>query len=123
VPFEGILRVSEIGLLSAAYTTVSFKYDPFGCHIYKSSSNGTSIYAYDGDNLVEETNSALTVVSRYSDGLNVDEPLSMLRSAATSYYHTDGLGSPTSLSNTAGALAQTYTFDSFSEQTSWSASW
>ncbi len=36
--------------------TVSFKYDPFGRRIYKSSSSGTSIYSYDGDNLVEETN-------------------------------------------------------------------
>ena len=26
--------------------TVSFKYDPFGRRIYKSSSNGTSIFAY-----------------------------------------------------------------------------
>src|SRR5579859_118482 len=41
----------------------------------------------------------------------------MLRSGATSYYQADGLGSVTSLSNTAGALAQTYTFDSFGNQT------
>ena len=27
----------------------TFKYDPFGRRIYKSSSSGTSIYAYDGD--------------------------------------------------------------------------
>jgi len=29
---------------------VAFKYDPFGTRIYKSSSAGTLIYAYDGDN-------------------------------------------------------------------------
>jgi hypothetical protein len=40
--------------------TVSFKYDPFGRRIYKSSSAGTSIYAYDQSNLVEETNGAGT---------------------------------------------------------------
>jgi len=32
--------------------TVSFKYDPFGRRIYKSSSSGTSIFAYDGNELV-----------------------------------------------------------------------
>ncbi len=37
--------------------TVSFKYDPFGRRIYKSSPLGTSIFAYDGYNLVEEANS------------------------------------------------------------------
>jgi RHS repeat-associated protein len=101
---------------------VSFKYDPFGRRVYKSSSSGTSVFAYDGDNLVEETNSSGTVVARYSQGLNIDEPLAMLRSGATSFYHTDGLGSISSLSNAAGALAQTYTFDSFGKQTGSSGS-
>jgi len=41
----------------------------------------------------------------------------MLRSGATSFYEADGLGSVTSLSSGAGALAQTYTFDSFGKQT------
>jgi len=46
----------------------------------------------------------------------------MLRSATTSYYELDGLDSVTSLSNSAGALAQTYTFDSFGNQTAPSGS-
>ena len=50
--------------------TVTFKYDPFGRRISKSSSAGTSIFAYDGDNLIEETNSSGAVVARYSQGLN-----------------------------------------------------
>lgn len=103
-------------------TRVSFKYDPFGRRIYKSSSSGTSIYAYDGDNLVEEANSSGTAVARYSQGLNIDEPLAMLRSSATSFYNADGLGTITSLANTAGSLVQTYTFDSFGNQTASSGS-
>jgi RHS repeat-associated protein len=102
--------------------TVSFKYDPFGHRIYKSSSSGTSVYAYDGSRLVEETNATGTAVARYSQGLHIDEPLAMLRSGATSYYEADGLGSITSLSSTAGSLAQTYTFDSFGKQTASSGS-
>jgi hypothetical protein len=102
--------------------TVSFKYDPFGRRIYKSSSTATSVYAYDGDNLIEETNAAGAVVARYSQGLNIDEPLAMLRSSATSFYNAHGLGSITSLANAAGALAQTYTFDSFGKQTASSGS-
>ena len=105
-------RLASVSL-PASGGTVYFKYDPFGRRIYKSSSSGTSIYAYDGDNLIEETNSAGTAVARYSQGLNIDEPLAMLRSSTTSYYHADGLGSVTSLSNTSGSLANTYTYDSF----------
>jgi len=72
--------------------TVSFRYDPFGRRVYKSSSSTTSIYAYDGDNLVEEANSSGTDVASYSQGLNIDEPLAMLRSSTTSHYDADGLG-------------------------------
>lgn len=61
-------------------------------------------------------------VARYSQTQNIDEPLAMLRSSATSYYHADGLGSVTSLSNAAGALAQSYTYDSFGKQTASSGS-
>src|SRR5579859_4543888 len=105
-------RLTSVTLPGSA-GTVSFKYDPFGRRIYKSSSSGTGIYAFDGDNLVEETNATGGVVARYSQGLNIDEPLAMLRSSATSYYQADGLGSVTSLSNGAGAAAQNYTYDSF----------
>jgi RHS repeat-associated protein len=99
----------------------SFKYDPFGRRIYKSSSSGTSVYAYEGDNVIEETNASGTVVARYTEW-NIDEPLAMLRSSTTSYYEADGLGSVTSVSNAAGSLAQTYTYDSFGNQTASSGS-
>jgi YD repeat-containing protein len=87
-------------MLPGSGGTVSFKYDPLGRRIYKSSSSTTSIYAHDGDNLIEETNAVGAVVARYSQGLNIDQPLAMLRSGATNYYDTDGLSSITSLSNT-----------------------
>jgi RHS repeat-associated protein len=109
-------RLSSVTLPGSG-GTVSFKYDPFGRRIYKSSSSGTSVYAYDGDNMVEETNGTGTVVARYEQTQNIDEPLAMLRSGATSYYHADGLGSVTSLSSSAGAIANTYTYDSFGKLT------
>ena len=45
----------------------SFKYDPFGSRIYKSSSSGTSAFACDGDNLVE------VILTRYEDTVSDDE--------------------------------------------------
>ena len=102
--------------------TVTFKYDPAGKRIYKSSSAGTSIYAYDDDNLIEETNASGVVVARYSQELNVDEPMAMLRSGATSYYDADGLGSVTSLTNSSGTAAEIYTYDSFGNLTASSGS-
>jgi hypothetical protein len=43
---------------------------------------GTSMYAYDGDNLVEEINSFGAVVARYEDTQNIDGPSAMLRNSA-----------------------------------------
>jgi len=102
--------------------TVTFEYDPLGRRIYKSSSSGTSIYAYDGDNLIEEANISGAVVARYTETQAIDEPLAELRSSTTSYYEADGLGSISSLTNAAGAVANTYTYDSFGKQTASSGS-
>jgi RHS repeat-associated protein len=103
--------------------TVTFKYDPFGRRVEKSSSAATSVFAYDDKNPIEETNASGAVMARYTGTSDeVDQPLAMLRSGATSYYEQDGLDAITSLSNTAGALAQTYTFDSFGKQTASSGS-
>jgi RHS repeat-associated protein len=93
--------------------TVTFKYDPLGRRIEKSSTATTSIYAYDGDNLIEEANTSGVVVARYTQRLFIDEPLAMLHGSTTSYYQADALGSVTSLTNSAGAAVQTYTYDSF----------
>jgi RHS repeat-associated protein len=110
-------RLSSVTLPGTA-GTVSFKYDPFGRRIYKSAPNFTGIFAYDGDNLVETVNSSGTVLARYTQTQNIDEPLAELRSTTgTSYYEADGLGSITSLTSSAGVVANTYTFDSFGNLT------
>jgi len=102
--------------------TVSFKYDPFGRRIEKSTSNTTSIFAYDGGNLIEETSATGIALARYTHSNGIDQPLNMLRSAITSYYEADGLGSVTSLTNATGSLVQTYAYDSRGKLTATSGS-
>lgn len=115
-------RLTSVTLPGTA-GTVSFKYDPSGRRIYKSSPSGTSIFAYDDDgNGIEEANATGAVVARYAQGQNLDQPLAVLRSGTTNYYEADGLGSVTSLTNPTGALAETYTLDSFGKQTGSSGS-
>ena len=97
--------------------TTTFKYDPFGRRIQKSGPLGTTNYLYDGNNLVEEVDQSGNVLARFTQSANIDEPLSALRGGTTSYYQQDGLGSVTSLSNSAGALANTYTYDGFGKLT------
>jgi len=98
-------------------TIVSFKYDPFGRRIQKASAQGTINYVYDGGNIVEEVDSGGAVIARYTQGEGTDEPLAMVRAGAIYYYQADGLGSITSLTDAAGVLAASYTYDSFGNLT------
>ncbi len=97
--------------------TVSFKYDPFGRRIQKSSAPGTTNYLYDGSNLLEEVDSSGNVLARYTQTDDIDEPLSELRGSTTIYYQWDASGSVTSLSNAVAALANTYTYDALGKLT------
>jgi RHS repeat-associated protein len=114
-------RLASVTLPSSG-GTVTFKYDPFGRRVEKISPSATSIFLYDGDNLIEEANSTGAVVARYSQGQSIDEPVAVQRATTTDYYEEDGLGSITSLTATNGAVAQSYTYDSFGNLTNSSGS-
>jgi RHS repeat-associated protein len=100
---------------------VTLKYDPFGRRIQKvftqNSTTTTTNYLYDGSNAVEDLDQSGSLIARYAQTQNIDEPLAEQRSGTTSYYEADGLGSVTSLTSSAGAIANTYTYDSFGKLT------
>jgi len=93
--------------------TTTFKYDPFGRRIYKQSPNFTSIFVYDGPNLIQTMNGSGGEVASYAQGRYIDEVLGENRSGESSYYERDGVNSVTSLTTSAGATVSTYTYDSF----------
>ena len=93
--------------------TIAFKYDPFGRRIQKSAPLGTTNYLYDWMNVIKEVDNADGPLAKYTRTTKIDEPLSQFRSGTTSYYEQDGIGSVSSLSNPGGAVANSYTYDSF----------
>jgi len=115
--WDYVNQLSSVAL-PASGGTVSFRYDPFGRRIQKASTSGTTTnYLYDGRELLEEVDNSGNVLARYTQSTVIDEPLAMLRSGTTSYYQSDALGSSTSLTNSGGALARTYIYDSFGDLT------
>jgi RHS repeat-associated protein len=106
-------RLTQAVVTGANAGTTTFRYDPFGRRIQKSGPLGSTNYLYDQNSDIEEVDNSGNVLARYARTKNLDEPLSELRSGATSYYQQDGLGSVTSLSNTSGSLAETYAYDSY----------
>ncbi|MGC1650975.1 MAG: hypothetical protein WA741_34550 [Candidatus Sulfotelmatobacter sp.] len=66
---------------------------PLYTRIQKSVPLGTTNYLYDGLNDVEEVDNSGNLLSTYSHGQGLDEPLAMLRAGTVSYYQADALGS------------------------------
>jgi len=106
-------RLVQAVVTGANGGTTTFRYDPFGRRIQKSGPLGTTNYLYDGRDLIEEVDSSGNVLARYTQFPSLDQPLAELRSGVTSYYEQDAIGSVSALSNAAGALANTYTYDAF----------
>jgi RHS repeat-associated protein len=106
--------------------TLAFKFDGLGRRVQKvftqNSTSTTTNYLYDGSNAVEDVDQNGNILARYIMTQNVDESLAELRSGTTSYYSQDGLGSVTSLTTSAGALGNTYRYDSFGNLTASSGS-
>ena len=74
--------------------------------------SGPTDYLYDGTNLLKEVDQSGNLLARYTQGPGIDQPLAEFRAGTTSYYQQDALSSVTSLSNGAGGLPNTYTYDS-----------
>jgi len=55
------------------------------------------------------------IIARYTHGPGIDEPLVIEKGGASFYYHADGLGSITEITDTDGTVIQSYTYSSFGE--------
>jgi len=94
-------------------TTASYQYDPDGKRTQKTVNGTVTKYVYDKEDIILELDSLVTVVAKYVHGPGIDMPISMERSGETYYYHFDGLGSVTAITDSSGTLVQTYEYDAF----------
>jgi RHS repeat-associated protein len=92
-----------------------YRYDGLGRRIEKSVNGEVTRYVYDNEDILFETDAAGSILARYTHGPGIDEPLIMERGSQRFFYHTDGLGSITELTDSTGAVAQAYVYDSFGQ--------
>ncbi len=106
---------AENRLLSATTPngTSSYTYDPLGRRLSKTVAGVTTRFLYDGDQLLAETDASGAIQASYVYGAGIDEPLRLVRGATTSYYHADGLGSVTTLTDASGAVVERASYDVF----------
>lgn len=104
--------------------TFIFKYDPQGRRIEKDLTTivdgvvkaSTWTYVYDNDNIALEIYNDPTGTAEktfYTHGPVTDEHLALERNGSYFYYHADGLGSVTALTDQNKAILQSYSYDSF----------
>src|SRR4030095_2026445 len=95
--------------------TVNYKYDGLGRRVEKEVIDaGTAMtrYLYDNEDILLELNAANSIVARYTYGPGIDEPLIMEKNGQPFFYHADGLGSITEITNKNGTLVQPYAYSS-----------
>ncbi|MBI4286290.1 MAG: PKD domain-containing protein [Chloroflexi bacterium] len=104
-------RLTRVTLPDASQ--VSYGYAPYGDRLTRTDSAGTAFYFYDIRDVLVEMDGAGAQVARYTHGPGIDEPVKVSRGGVSSYYHFDGLGSVTALSNSAQNTVATYRYDAF----------
>ncbi len=104
-------RENHLVSATGAFGSVTYTADALGRRTKKVLNGTTTRYVYDGDQLLEETNNAGTQQAEYVYGQGIDEPLRMERGGQQYSYFFDGLGSVIALTNSAGTVVESTTYD------------
>jgi RHS repeat-associated protein len=91
----------------------TYAYDALGRRVKKTVNGTSTFFVYDGDDIIADYSSAGTLLREYIHGDKVDEILAMQAGANTYYYHYDGLGSVTEITDDTGAIVENYTYDPY----------
>ena len=98
---------------STPATTWTYRYDGLGRRIEKVANGQTKRYVYDGEDILLEYDGANVLQARYTHGPGIDEPIAVTKGGSTFFYHQDGLGTVTDLTDSAGATAKSYAYDAY----------
>jgi RHS repeat-associated protein len=106
---------SQNRLLSASDGThnVTSTYDTRNRVTSRTTDGVTTLFLWDGWNLIEERDLTGAQIRRYVHGAAVDEILIMVDAGGAKYYLHDALGSTTALTDNTGALLESYQYDVF----------
>ena len=123
--FGGVTLTYDCENRLTAAGSVSYGYDLLGRRISRKSGTSTT-YVYDGPHIVAEYNSSGSLARKYIYGPGIDNPIAMVRRISNTdywyYYYTDALGSVRLITNAAGAVVESYTYDPYGQpRVMWSA--
>jgi len=103
-------------------TSAIYTYDPFGRRIRSSLRGAVGdeaiSYLYDGDQIIAEYDNSGSLIAKYIYGPGIDEPICKIGTVPEGglslfYYHFDGLGSVTQITDNRGQITERYEYDAF----------
>ena len=106
----------ENRLISASnlsHAGITYEYDPFGRRIEKKVDGAITKYIYDGDQVICETDGAGNITAKYVYGAGIDEVVTMERGGSTYFYHYDGLGNVSDITDEIGSVVESYSYDAY----------
>jgi RHS repeat-associated protein len=95
--------------------SASYTYDPFHRRITKTVDGVTVYFVYDGIDVVAEYDASGDLASEYTYSNAIDEVLTMDRGGNTYYYHYDGTGSVTEITDASGSVQESYRYDVYGQ--------
>ena len=107
---------NQLSSVSGA-ATATFRYDTMGRRISKTVSGTTTQFLYDGLNPIQEKNAANAPTANQLPRLSLDELYSRTETGIVRHLLTDALGSTIALTDSAGTLPTTYTYEPYGETT------
>ncbi len=115
---------SPRGLLASMSggTSATFTYDAFGRRVKKTVAGTTTQVLYDGWTPVQELLGNGTPTANLLTGLGTDQLFTRTDSAGTRDFLTDAVGSVVALTDSAGTVRTTYTYDPYGATTAGGAS-
>ena len=96
---------------------ITYKYDPLGRRVEKDVSGHVVKFFYDGPRVIMETDQSGEVQAKYVYGAGIDEVVSMTRAYHDYYYHFDGLGSVSDITDANGTTVESYQYDVYGRAT------
>jgi RHS repeat-associated protein len=106
----------ENRLISASnlsHPSISYEYDPFGRRVEKNVDGAITKYIYDGDQVICEADGSGTITAKYVYGAGIDEVVTMQRGGNTYFYHYDGLGNVSNITDAIGSVVESYSYDAY----------
>lgn len=116
---ETITYEWDVGDLLSRVTTpegvIKYGYVSFGRRTSKADLRGMTKYIYAKRRIVTELNETDQALATYVYGTEIDEVLTMIRDREIYFYHLDGLGSVTDLTNNTQNIIESYKYSPYGE--------